>query len=118
MNVSEVAEAAQTQGAGGSSGMADGAVRVTFADIQDVAAKAGSTNESIQTLLEDLYRLVAPVFASWTGAAAEGFQYQHQQWVNAADDLNAVLRNIAVLLLETHDSYSQAEAQVASLWTS
>jgi WXG100 family type VII secretion target len=98
--------------------MADGAVQVTFADIEGMAAKAGLTNESIQTLLDDLYRQVVPIFSSWTGAAAEGFQYQHQQWVNAADDLNTVLRDIATLLLETHDSYSQAEAEVASLWTS
>jgi hypothetical protein len=29
-----------------------------------------------------------------------------------------VLHDIAVLLLETHDSYSQAETQVTSIWTS
>lgn len=97
--------------------MADGAVQVTFADIEELAAKAGSTNQTVQTLLDDLYRMVAPMFASWSGKAAEGFQYQHQQWVNAADDLNLVLRNIATLLLETHDSYSQAEAEVTSIWT-
>lgn len=98
--------------------MADGAVQVTFADIEDVAAKAGSTNQTIQSLLEDLYRLVAPMFATWEGAAAESFQYQHQLWVSAAEDLNTVLRNIATLLLETHDSYNQAETEVTSLWSS
>ena len=97
--------------------MADGAVQVTFAQIEDMAGKAGSTNSTIQTLLDDLYRQVAPLFESWAGAAAESFQYQHQQWVNAADDLNTVLRDIATLLLETHDTYSQAETEVASIWT-
>ena len=98
--------------------MADGAVQVTFAAIEDVAAKAGSVNQTVQSMLEDLYRQIAPLFASWEGAAAENFQFQHQQWVNASDDLNVVLRNIATLLLETHDSYSQAESQVAAIWTS
>lgn len=97
--------------------MADGAVQVTFADIQDAAAKAGLTNKTVQSMLDDLYRLVAPLFANWEGAAAEGFQFQHQRWVSAADDLNTVLHDIAVLLLETHDSYSQAEAEVTSIWT-
>ena len=108
----------EAQGAGGSSTMADGAVKVTFATIQDAAAQAGSTNRAIQTLLDDLYRQLQPIFAEWTGAAAEGYQSQHQQWVVAADDLNAVLRNIAVLLLETHDTYSQAEASAQSIWNS
>ena len=98
--------------------MADGAVQVTFAAIEDVAAKAGSVNQTVQSMLEDLYRQIAPLFASWEGAAAENFQFQHQQWVNASDDLNVVLRNIATLLLETHDSYSQAESQVAAIWAS
>jgi WXG100 family type VII secretion target len=98
--------------------MADGAVQVTFADVQDAAAKAGSTNKTVQSMLDDLYRQVAPLFANWAGSAAEGFQYQHQRWVSAADDLNTVLHDIAVLLLETHDSYSQAEAEVTSIWTS
>ncbi|HWG28397.1 WXG100 family type VII secretion target [Actinospica sp.] len=97
--------------------MADGAVQVTFAQIEDMAGKAGSTNSAIQALLDDLYRQVAPLFATWAGAAAETFQYQHQQWANASDDLNTVLRDIATLLLETHDSYSQAEAEVATIWT-
>jgi WXG100 family type VII secretion target len=98
--------------------MADGAVQVTFAEIQDAAALAGSTNKTVQTMLDDLYRQVAPLTASWVGSAAEGFQYQHQQWVNAADDLNTVLRNIATLLLETHDTYSQAESEVTAIWNS
>ena len=97
--------------------MADGAVQVTFADVEEAAAKAGATNKTVQSMLDDLYRQVAPLFANWSGAAAEGFQYQHQAWVNAADDLNTVLHSIAVLLLETHDSYSQAEAEVTSIWT-
>ena len=98
--------------------MADGAVKVTFSDIEDMAAKANTTNQTVQSLLDDLYRQVAPMFATWAGAAAESFQAQHQVWTNAADDLNIVLRDIATLLYETHDSYSQAESEVASIWTS
>lgn len=96
--------------------MADGAVEVTFATIEDAARQAGSTNRAVQTLLEDLYRQLQPIFTEWSGAAAEGFQYQHNAWVSAADDLNTVLRNIATLLLESHDTYQQAEASVHSIW--
>jgi early secretory antigenic target protein ESAT-6 len=96
--------------------MADGAVQVTFATIQAAADQTGFTNRSIQTLLADLYSQLQPIIATWSGAAAEGFQYQHQQWVSAAQDLNNVLHNIAVILLESHDSYGQAESAVQDLW--
>ena len=97
-------------------GAVDGAVWVTFAAIEDAAAQSGTTNRTIQTLLDDLYRLLQPVFSSWTGEAAEGFQYQHRLWMQAADDLNTVLSNISTLLLESHDTYSSAEATVSQMW--
>ena len=98
--------------------MADGAVQVTFETIQDAAAQTGLTNRTIQTLLDDLYRQLQPIFSTWTGAAAAGYQYQHQQWVAAAQDLNVVLRDIATALLESHDTYGQAESAVQDLWNS
>ena len=98
--------------------MADGEVQVTFATIQEAAEQTGSTNRTIQTLLDDLYRQLQPIIATWTGAAAEGFQYQHQRWVAAADDLNAVLDHISSVLLESHDGYSQAESSAQQLWGS
>jgi WXG100 family type VII secretion target len=98
--------------------MADGAVLVTFATIQAAADQTGSTNRSIQTLLDDLYSMLQPIVATWSGVSAEGFQYQHQQWVAAAQDLNVVLRDIATALLESHDTYGQAESAVQDLWNS
>ena len=98
--------------------MADGAVQVTFATIHDAAAQTGSTNRTIQTLLDDLYRQLQPIFATWTGTAAEGYQFQHQQWVSAAEDLNTVLGHISSVLLESHDTYNQAETAAQQLWNS
>ena len=96
--------------------MADGEVRVTFATIQAAARQTASANRTIQLLLQDLYQGLQPVFATWSGAASEGFQYQHQRWVAAADDLNTVLQHIATVLLESHDGYSQAESAARQLW--
>jgi early secretory antigenic target protein ESAT-6 len=95
----------------------DGAVLVTFAAIEDAAAQTGTTNRVIQTLLEDLSRRLLPMAAEWTGAAAEGFQYQHRLWTQAADDLNTVLGHISTLLLNSHESYTSAEIAAAQLWT-
>lgn len=97
--------------------MVDGEVQVTFAAIEDAAVLSGATNRAIQTLLEDLYRRIQPIVGLWSGTAAEGFQYQHSVWTQAADDLNDVLGHISTLLYDTHEGYSTAEAAVTELWT-
>jgi 6 kDa early secretory antigenic target len=97
--------------------MADGEVLVTFATIQAAAQQTASTNKTIQTLLQDLYQQLQPIYATWSGAAAEGFQYQHQRWVAAADDLNSVMQNISSVLLESHDGYSKAESAAQQFWS-
>jgi WXG100 family type VII secretion target len=94
----------------------DGAVWVTFAAIQDAAEQSGATNRVIQAMLDDLYRMLTPMIATWSGEAAEGFQYQHRAWTQAAEDLNSVLSHISALLLDTHDTYSTAESSAADIW--
>ncbi len=96
--------------------MVDGEVQVTFAAIQDAAASSGVINRTIQALLDDLYRQIQPVVGVWTGAAAEGFQYQHSLWTQAAQDLNTVLGHISTLLEDTNDGYAAAESAVTELW--
>jgi 6 kDa early secretory antigenic target len=98
--------------------MADGAVQVTFATIQQAAEQTASANRTIQSLLNDLYQRLQPIVATWTGSAAEGFQFQHQRWVAAADDLNTVLLHISTVLTESHDGYTQAESAAQQFWNS
>jgi early secretory antigenic target protein ESAT-6 len=97
--------------------MASGTVRVTFGDIEDAAAEVGAANRAVQSELDDLSRMLMPLVSTWTGEAAEGFQYQHQVWIQAAEDLNTVLSHIVALLEDSHVAYSQAEAGAASLWS-
>ncbi len=97
--------------------MASGSVHVTFDDIEDAAAQVGATNRAVQAELEDLYRMLAPLVATWSGDAAESFQYQHQAWTQAAEDLNTVLSHIVALLEDSHQAYSQAEAAMIALWS-
>lgn len=96
--------------------MASGTVHVSFGDMQDAADSVGAANRAVQFELDDLYRMLAPIVATWSGDAAESFQYQHQVWVRAAEDLNSVLSHIAVLLEDSHSAYSQAESDAAALW--
>jgi WXG100 family type VII secretion target len=97
--------------------MASGTVHVAFGDMEDAAAAVGATNRAVQGELDDLYRMLAPLAANWSGDAAEVFQYQHQVWVQAAADLNSVLAHISALLEDSHLAYRQADTDAASLWS-
>jgi len=97
--------------------MASGTVHVGFGDMQDAAASVVAANRAVQFELDDLYRMLAPIVATWTGDASESFQFQHQAWVAAAGDLNSVLAHIAVLLQDSHAAYTQAESDAAALWS-
>lgn len=97
--------------------MASGTVHVGFADMEDAAAAVGAANRAVQGELDDLYRMLAPIVANWSGDAAESFQYQHQAWTRAAEDLGSVLAHITALLEDSHLAYKQAETSAASLWS-
>lgn len=97
--------------------MASGTVHVSFGDMQDAADSVGAASRAVQFELDDLYRMLAPIVALWTGDAAESFQYQHQAWVQAAEDLNSVLAHIAALLQNSHSAYTQAESDASVLWS-
>ncbi|MBR7839387.1 WXG100 family type VII secretion target [Actinospica durhamensis] len=97
--------------------MASGTVHVAFGDMEDAAASVGAANRAVQSELDDLYRMLAPIIANWTGEASASFQYQHRVWTQAAEDLNSVLSHIVALLEDSHSAYRQAEADAASLWS-
>jgi WXG100 family type VII secretion target len=97
--------------------MASGTVHVSLGDMQDAADSVAAVNRAVQFELDDLYRMLAPIVATWSGDASESFQYQHRVWVQAAGDLNAVLGHIAALLEDSHAAYAQAESDAATLWS-
>ena len=66
--------------------------------------------------LEDLRRFLAPMVATWQGAAAQDYQVRQKQWDTAAADLTAVLAQIGVALGAANDGYRQAEHANAARW--
>ncbi len=97
--------------------MASGTVHVAFGDLEDAAASVAAANRAVQAELDDLYRMLAPIIANWSGAASESFQYQHRVWTQAAEDLNSVLSHIVALLEDSGTAYRSAEANSAALWS-
>jgi WXG100 family type VII secretion target len=91
-------------------------IKVTFAALATAQSDASGTAARITGQLEDLRRFLAPLVATWQGAAAQDYQVRQKQWDGAAADLAAVLGQIGVALGAANDSYRQAESANAARW--
>jgi|SRR5579862_1276857 early secretory antigenic target protein ESAT-6 len=95
---------------------ASGEISVQFADIEEAAATVRRTAANVDLLLSDLRTMLRPIAAEWTGAASSNYQYQQHIWDLAAQDLHAVLLQIAAALENSHASYTDTETSLHQLW--
>lgn len=93
-----------------------GTIKVTFGELANAQRCVASTSQQMTAQLEDLRRFLAPMVATWTGAAAEDYQARQRQWDTAAADLTAVLTQIGVAVGHANDGYQQVEAANARRW--
>jgi 6 kDa early secretory antigenic target len=93
-----------------------GQVLVTFETIANASQQVNQTYNNINTKLNDLHQILAPIVADWTGSAAEAYQVKQRQWDQAQQDMNAVLQQIGAVLEAAHDAYSQTERRNAQAW--
>lgn len=93
-----------------------GTIKVAFGELAGAQQNVAATSQRITAQLEDLRRYLAPMVATWTGAAAEEYQARQRQWDTAAADLNGVLGRIGVALGQANDGYQQVEAANARRW--
>ncbi|WP_214407855.1 WXG100 family type VII secretion target [Pseudonocardia lacus] len=91
-------------------------IKVTFGAIDAARADVAGTANRINTRLAELKRMLAPLVASWDGAAAEEYRTAQRNWDAAAGDLAQVLSQIAVALGSVHDGYRQVEQANAARW--
>lgn len=96
--------------------MPDGHILVTFGSVLEAAGDTDAIAGQIEQELSDLKGYLAPMVATWTGAASGDYQALQRQWDTSAADLNGVLRQIAQALRTAHGNYTEAEQQNASIW--
>ncbi|MFC4942758.1 WXG100 family type VII secretion target [Pseudonocardia sp. GCM10023141] len=92
-------------------------IKVTFAALESAQQSVTGTSGRISGQLEDLKRYIAPMVASWEGAAATDYQAKQRQWDAASADLNRVLAKIGVALGLAKDAYVQVENANAARWS-
>jgi WXG100 family type VII secretion target len=91
-------------------------IKVTFGVLDAARDDVAGTATRIATRLEELKRVLAPLVATWEGAAAEEYRRTQAKWDAAATDLAAVLGQIGVALGAANESYRQVEQANAARW--
>ena len=93
------------------------AIKVTFGELANAQQNVARTAQQMTAQLEDLKRFLAPMVATWSGAAADDYNLKQRQWDTAAADLTAVLTQIGIAVGHANDGYQQVEAANARRWT-
>jgi WXG100 family type VII secretion target len=95
---------------------AEGQVIVNAQVLDEGASDTDTVAGQIEQQLGDLHGYLTPLVASWTGEASNDYQALQQKWNASADDLSAVLRQIAGALRTASQSYVTGEHGNASMW--
>jgi ESAT-6 family protein len=91
-------------------------ILVTFSALQQGQADVASTSSNLNTELADLKAYLAPMVATWSGAAAQNYNAKQQQWDQAAAELNEILATIGRALGTAGEDFQSAENSNASIW--
>jgi WXG100 family type VII secretion target len=95
---------------------ADGQVVVSAQALDGAAGDTDAIAGQIEQQLSDLKGYIAPLVASWSGQAATDYQALQTRWNTSAEDLDAVLRQIATTLRTASESYVSGENTNSQMW--
>jgi WXG100 family type VII secretion target len=96
--------------------MAEAQVVVSAQALNEGASDTDAIAGQIDQQLGDLKGYLAPLVSSWEGEAASDWQALQQKWNTSAEDLHAVLQQIAGALRTASENYSSGESANASMW--
>ncbi|MGW5053248.1 WXG100 family type VII secretion target [Actinokineospora sp. NPDC004072] len=93
-----------------------GEIKVNFEEVAAASQSLNSTAGQLEGLLQDLKSRLAPIGASYTGAASEAWQQKQAEWDRAYDDLKQVLSSIGAAVGQAGENYQATEQANASRW--
>jgi WXG100 family type VII secretion target len=96
--------------------MNDNLLVVSFPALQQASADIQKALSSLDSQLGQLERDAAPLVATWAGDAKEAYQQRQLRWRSAAQDLQAMLRDIKLALDESAADYLSTEKKNTSLF--
>lgn len=93
-----------------------GYIKVTFGALSDARGDIASSHATLNQRLSDLRASVAPMAATWDGAAKEAWHGYQQMWDQAWMELNGVLNTIGGAVDTSNSNYQQTESTNAGMW--
>jgi 6 kDa early secretory antigenic target len=91
-------------------------IKVNFQEIAAASQSINTTSNTLDSLLSDLKSNLAPIGASYTGAASEAWQEKQRQWDTAYADLRQVLSSIAAAVGQAGENYQATEQANTNRW--
>lgn len=93
-----------------------GEIHVQFESLATGEQDIRTNYARLQATLEQLETDLAPMVASWSGAAQESYVQCKRQWEEAAAALATVLNNIGAAVGQAHQNYTAAEQAARANW--
>ena len=88
-----------------------------FGEIEfTVRQQIHATSARMNTSLEELRQLVAPLQQSWTREAAEAFQAEQARWNQSATALNEILHSLGNAVRDGADDVAATDRRAAGDW--
>ena len=91
-------------------------IKYDFAQISGTASDIRGSVARINGQLDDLKSSIKPMTDSWEGEAAASYRAHQAKWDNAANDLNAILNQIADTVEEGNNQMMAVNTAAANSW--
>lgn len=92
-------------------------IKYDFAQIVNASEDMRSSSAHINGQLAELKQIIAPMVQTWEGSAAAAYQAHQAKWDQAAEDLNAILAQIAATVEEGNTSMLSVNNAAAGSWS-
>lgn len=94
----------------------DSAIKYHFGAIAAASDDIAATSGRINSLLDSLKQVIAPMAATWEGDSAAAYQQAQAQWDASAAELNEVLASISRAVAEGNDFMGDMNRRAAASW--
>ena len=96
--------------------MTDGVLVVSFPALQQASGDIQKALNTLESQLSQLERDAAPLVATWDGEAKQAYEQRQARWRSAAQDLQAMLRDIKIAVDESAADYLNTEKKNTNLF--
>ncbi len=95
----------------------DPTLSYNFGEIEyTVRMEINATSTRLNAALDELRAQVAPLQATWTREAAEGYRVEQARWEQAAGALNDILFRLGNAVRDGADDVAATDRSAASAW--